>query len=166
MSDQESDDVELIRRTLYKFSQALDARRFDDWVQLFTEDGEFAGRTGVRRGRQEILANINDGELARDPHLCRMHTIHNPLIDIAQDGQSATSFCYLVQFDQRATGPVEIRLATYTDRLVKQDGRWLFSSRTIAPYRASGPGRHAGWLMPVSTAIRSHVNAARPGREL
>ena len=135
MSDPHGNDVELIRRTLYEFSLALDARRFDEWVQLFTEDGEFAGRTGVRRGRQEILANISDGELAKDPQLCRMHTIHNPLIDIAQDGRSATSFCYLVQFDQRGDGPVEIRLATYTDRLVKQDGRWLFSSRKIAPYR-------------------------------
>lgn len=134
VSGQDS-DVELIRRTLYEFSQALDGRRFEEWVRLFTEDGEFAGRTGTRRGRQEILANISGGELARDPELHRMHTIHNPLIDIAADGKTATSFCYLVQFDQRGTEPVEIRLATYTDRLVKQDGRWLFSHRTIAPYR-------------------------------
>jgi 3-phenylpropionate/cinnamic acid dioxygenase small subunit len=60
-------DEDQIRNLLAAFSQHLDARRFKEWSETFTEDGVF----GTRRGRAAIYEGILGGELARYPELLR-----------------------------------------------------------------------------------------------
>lgn len=123
-------DEERIRRTYAEFCHALDNRQFEEWSQLFTEDGEFAGPEGSVIGREAILAMISGGTLARTPNLRRKHTIHNLVLDVR--GDEATGVCDLVQFDLPGAGPYEIVIGKYVDRLARQsDGRWLFAFRQV-----------------------------------
>jgi hypothetical protein len=119
-------DEERIRRTLARFCQALDDRRFVDWTETFTEDGVF----GARNGRAEILAMIQVGELATMPELVRKHTVTNAIIDV--HGETAEAVSDLVMFDKVGEGPWTIRVGRYTDQLARQaDGEWLFTRRQL-----------------------------------
>ncbi len=121
-------DEESIGRTLAEFCQFLDGRRFREWSELFTEDGEFGGST-QRKGRQTIYDMISTAELATKPELQRKHTVGNIVIHV--DGDAASVESDLVMFDRTNDGPWTIRVGKYTDRMVRQDGRWLFANRQL-----------------------------------
>jgi 3-phenylpropionate/cinnamic acid dioxygenase small subunit len=119
-------DEERIRKTLARFCQALDDRRFEDWSNTFTEDGAF----GTREGRAAIHEMILGGELALQPDLRRKHTVTNAVIDVHGDTAEATSD--LVMFDKTGDSPWTIRVGRYYDTLARQaDGEWLFTRRRL-----------------------------------
>lgn len=118
-------DEDGVRRTLSQFCQYLDDRRFREWSELFVVDGEFQDL----KGRSAILRYIEAGELATIPTLKRKHFVSNIVIHVRDDEATATSD--LVQFDRMGDEPWAIRVGDYTDRLVRQDGRWLFASRQL-----------------------------------
>jgi hypothetical protein len=58
----------------------------------------------------------------------RRHTVANH--EISVEGDQASMFSYLIVFD-RATN-TSIGTATFTDQLVRRDGAWRFTRRTLA----------------------------------
>jgi hypothetical protein len=118
-------DDEGVRRTIAEFCQYLDDRRFEDWSNLFTSDGEFQHLAG----REAILSYIQNEELATIPELTRKHMVANVVVDISGDEARATSD--LVMVDRMADGPWKIRVGDYTDHLVRDGERWLFTKRVL-----------------------------------
>jgi 3-phenylpropionate/cinnamic acid dioxygenase small subunit len=114
-----------IRHTFAEFCQYLDDRRFEDWANLFTEDGLF----NTLSGRAAILEMIQGAELATDPDLSRKHVITNAIIDV--DGDRAEAHCDLVMYDRHGDGPWTVRIGRYDDHLVRHGDRWLFAERQL-----------------------------------
>ena len=132
---------------------ALDWLDADSFVATFTEDGvmEFAGAgamTGheqlrnvvnLLRSRQETLDGIPAlGTNAPPPRL--RHFISGNLA-VSVNGDTATSQSYWFEFHNDSSSRVPYLLAYghYEDELRRENGRWLFSKRTV--YNETVAGR-------------------------
>ena len=65
-----------IRRTLATYCQLLDDGRFDEWVEVFTDDVVLAVMGQVARGRDEVRAFI---EPVQGPEVRGRHILSEPL---------------------------------------------------------------------------------------
>jgi hypothetical protein len=120
------DDDAAIRRTLAEFGRFLDERRFEEWSELFCEDGVF----GVNQGRDAVLAAMLTGELATVPELFRKHATVNSTIVIDGDGATATSD--LLLFERWGEDrPWDMRFGFYEDQLRRVGDRWLIAHRQL-----------------------------------
>ena len=114
-----------IRRTLAEYCQLLDDGRFDEWLDVFTEDVTFAVMGNVARGRGQVRALIepNQQEDQRGRHL-----LSEPLITLDPDGRRATvttDYCFVSQ---------ALRISSagrYHDVVVADGDRWRISVREI-----------------------------------
>jgi uncharacterized protein (TIGR02246 family) len=122
-------DEERIRQLLARFIQLRDDHRFDEWSELFTEDGVFQYGTNRLTGRDAIRDHVST-LLAEDrgKHLCL-----NSIIEI--DGDRATVHSDVVKIDP--TSPPEppafqIRtMGRYEDQLVRKGEDWKFVERRV-----------------------------------
>jgi len=121
-----SDDRILIMDLIARYARCLDSGDLDGYVSLFTAD---ATLFGAHTGHQNIRAYVDQviRRRADDPSR-RMHFVGMPTID--GDGERATVHSYLLWVQLGAASPVSAA-AEYTDTCIKQDGRWLFASRTL-----------------------------------
>jgi hypothetical protein len=123
-------DQERIRRVLAEFIQLRDDKRFAEWVDLFTEDGEFdytshhlVGRTAIRENVEALLRND------RGKHLCV-----NSIIDISGDTASVRSdFVKVNPIDagSGATGYAIGTMGRYEDHFVRRAGQWKIARRMV-----------------------------------
>jgi hypothetical protein len=118
-------DEAMIRDTHARFCQYLDERRFVEWSELFAPEGTFQGI----RTRDEILAAIERGGLARRPELLRKHITANFIIGL--DGDRADVESDLILYEREGEGEFLIRTGKYTDRMVREGERWLFENRDL-----------------------------------
>lgn len=114
-----------------RYCHLLDDRRWEEFVDLFTEDGSFTGLEAVC-GRAALLDFFSN----RVPRLAQQfwHFCTNGTIEL--DGDTATgriSMEYLSVTD----GVSYVSAGHYDDVLVRQDGRWRFRSRAITFYYLS-----------------------------
>jgi 3-phenylpropionate/cinnamic acid dioxygenase small subunit len=116
------DELE-IRRTLATYCQSLDDGRFDDWVEVFTEDVTFAVMGSVFRGRDEVRGFI---EPVQGPDVRGRHLISEPLITLDGDRATVTTdYCFV-------TKALTVQSAgRYHDVLVRDGDRWRISVREI-----------------------------------
>lgn len=128
------DDHESIRQLLARFIQLRDDKRFEEWSQLFTDDGTFEYPGARLTGRSEIREHV--AELLRNDrgkHLCV-----NSIIDVSGDSATVSSDVVKVDpADGSAGAPFAVRtMGRYVDRLVCRDGTWLFLERRVdlAPF--------------------------------
>ena len=119
-------DEEGIRRTLALYCQLCDDGRFDEWADLYTEDAVFRVMGGEHRGPEAIKAFIAKAQPAGQRG---KHVAVNPLIYV--DGDTARAWTDYIWVGP-GSGQFPVTSAgRYHDRLVKRDGRWLFSERQI-----------------------------------
>jgi len=121
---------ESIRDTIARYGHCADTGRFDEMVQLFTEDGvlEIDGR-GANRGRAAILSFLTQTKQtlqagAERPFI--RHHVNSILIDVISDDE-ARAACYFFAITQN--GPDH--WGRYRDRLVRVGDRWLFAHRRV-----------------------------------
>jgi len=114
-----------------RYCHLLDDRRWEEFVELFTEDGVFAGLEAVT-GRAALLDFFG----VRFPktteqfwHFCTNGTV-------ALDGDTATGRISL-EYLSVAGGVSYASAGHYDDVLVRQNGRWRFRSRAITFYYLS-----------------------------
>jgi hypothetical protein len=131
-----SSDHDQIRQVLARFIQLRDDHRFDEWGQLFTEDGKFQYGATALEGRTQIRDHVSNLLRAdRGKHLNL-----NIVIDV--DGDHATVTSDVVKLDPIEGKRLEYRIATmgrYEDELVRLDGRWQFKSRRVVIAGLEGP---------------------------
>ena len=117
-----------IRRTLATYCQLLDDGRFDEWVELFTDDIAVAVMGQVVRGRDAVRAFI---EPVQGPDVRGRHMLSEPLIDVDPSGGRATvttDYCFVAQ------DLTVMSAGRYHDVLVRDSDdrdRWRIAQREI-----------------------------------
>ena len=112
-----------IRRTLAAYCQLLDDGRFDDWVEVFSDDVAFSVMGQVARGRDQVRRVI---EPVQQADARGRHLMSEPLIAVDGDAATATTDYCFVSRDLRVTSA-----GRYHDRLVHDGDRWRIASREI-----------------------------------
>jgi len=110
-----------IRRTIAQYCQLCDDGRFDEWIALFTADARFhvMGRTTM--GRADIKAFM---EVGQREELRGRHATFEPLIDLAEDGNTARVWTDFVFVDK---GGTITTIGRYHDEMARgTDGRWRY----------------------------------------
>jgi ketosteroid isomerase-like protein len=120
-----------IRTALAAYCQLLDDGRFDDWVEVFTDDIALAVMGRVVRGRAEVRAMIEPVQQAGDRG---RHVLSEPLIDVDGDTARVTTDYVFVGRDLAVTSA-----GRYHDVLVRDGDRWRISRREIV-FLGDGPG--------------------------
>lgn len=126
MSEHTENEYDAIRRTLAQYAQLCDDGRFDDWADLFTEDGRFAVYDQSYTGRDELK---NFMEKAQPPERRGKHVIAAAVIDIeGSQARASTDFVFVAKRDGKF---IITSAGRYIDRLVRETDRWRFAERRI-----------------------------------
>ena len=120
-------DKDEIRELLARYCFALDADRFEEMAELFTEDGVWETAFGTGTGRQGIVAQARS--IATGPRPRRVHLTTNIVIDL--NGETATARSNWALIQNSPNGPVIGSGGGYSDTLIKVGGRWYFKHRSI-----------------------------------
>ena len=122
------DKVEILEvLNLYGF--ALDAREFDLFDRVFTEDvvAECRPAGAAWRGLEEFKASFAEFHNRLDSH---QHTMMGQIVHV--DGNTANAFSYgnwLLIRDAAEGGPTWLGTGWYDDELVRTDKGWRISHR-------------------------------------
>jgi hypothetical protein len=125
-------DEESIRRSLGLLCQLRDDGRYDEWIQLFADDGTFAYGGPTYRGRREVKEHCETTFPPYGKHLCL-----NSVIDVDTETGAAVASSDFVKMhpaeDPQPGGARFFVAATgrYQDRFVRRDGRWLLAERVV-----------------------------------
>jgi SnoaL-like domain len=125
------EDREAIRLVLREYGRLLDERRFDEFGQLFAEDGEYvAGAT--TRGPKAIADGLRRTFAGNSLGLAEpnFHVLFNERITLAGAKAVASSQSFFVA--PGADGaPRIVMMASYEDELVKTANGWRFAKRVV-----------------------------------
>lgn len=123
---QRLEDLQAIQQLRASYCQCLDDGRWDELVQLFTEDGAFVG-LATARGREELrtfFADLQQGSLTAWWHFSSNETIE-------LTGDSATGQTWLLQ-PCVVDGQSQLAAGRYIDQMVRcADGSWRFTERKV-----------------------------------
>lgn len=133
---QRLEDLEEIRLLFESYAHHLDRGQFDEYAELFAQDGQM--RLGPVRadGRSNIAeaarTGFGGGEGAersfREGGLGGLHIISSPRIDL--DGDRATAdVMWTVIVRDAEQNPYVQSCGHHSDELVREDGRWRFAKR-------------------------------------
>ena len=125
------EDKEAIRDLMTRYCLSIDAGRYEDWVQCFTEDGTFNSPIlGKWQGPEKLLAFTGRyKEWTGDAQ--PRHCVMNILIDL--NGDTATAESYLLM-THAAQGKTELVISgRYEDEIEKVAGQWRFKERKVCP---------------------------------
>ena len=123
---------EEIRRTLAEYALVHDREDIDRFAALFTEDARFISRGVVHDGREAVKAFMADVYAKRPADKRMKHCYMNSFIDVHEDEAEVTSD--FIAWEAFGYEPWSINyVGQCVDRLVRQDGRWLFTERRIHP---------------------------------
>jgi uncharacterized protein (TIGR02246 family) len=128
------EDKEEIRRLLLEYGRTIDQRDFEAFSRLFARDAEYVGGGGmgaikggaaIAKSMEEIIRQNPTG--VRSPNF---HLFANEMIQV--DGDQATALSkgiFVVPGD--GNKPDMLMLATYSDVLTRENGRWKFRRRVV-----------------------------------
>jgi uncharacterized protein (TIGR02246 family) len=126
-----ADDRLSILDVVTRADQAASARDADAYVRLFTEDAVLDGTQGRHAGREALRAGVGPVWAAEGP--ATLHLTLNPVVEeLGTDGAQATARSILLIID--LASPPGIRAtAAITQTLIRRNGAWYISRRTVAP---------------------------------
>ncbi len=125
---------EKIKELKHRYGSYLDRRRWDDLVELFTEDVRLEySRQGLDdfEGRDELDGFI---ETVASQRGFMAHMFHNPIIDV--DGEEATGEWYFEAALTDTDGTALWAQGRYDDQYRRVDGDWKIH-RTVTTYHYS-----------------------------
>ena len=129
-----SPEGEFAIRDLYsRYNAYVDSGAYDDWAACFTEDGQF--RPAVETGGRAAIAALGKARFeARASQDWRDPQHWNSNLILSGNGDSARALCYIMRVVRMKDSGQSVTnvLGMYADRLVRQDGRWLFKSRQVS----------------------------------
>jgi 3-phenylpropionate/cinnamic acid dioxygenase small subunit len=130
-----------VRETVIRYAHLVDGGRFDELLELFTEDATLeAGDQTTARGRAAIRALFVDTGARLSSAQGRpfvRHHVSNIDVDV-ESPDAARARAYFLALTEH--GPDH--WGRYQDRLVRVDGRWRFQHR-----RVRTEGRVAGSVL-------------------
>lgn len=146
---QRLEDIEAIKYLLIRYAQGSDKKNDPDiMVPLFTEDGVFdiGSGYGTYVGH-DVIRKFLEGA----PNIINwsLHYMISPLIEVADDGQTANVFCYLWEIANMPNSkgelePVLIGGTYHNDAVKLPNGEWRLSvvrlrMEIMSPY-------YEGWV--------------------
>lgn len=150
-----------ISRFLNHEARLIDERRFDEWLNLFTDDVRYwmPGRT-LRPGQEEVqegdLALIDDNRQGLELRVRRLgtglahaeqppsrtrHLITNVEVEAGKTDQEVKVFCNFLLYKSRLEREEELFVGRREDILRKLDGQWKIASRRIVLDHNVIPGK-------------------------
>ncbi|WP_226896330.1 nuclear transport factor 2 family protein [Polymorphobacter sp. PAMC 29334] len=125
MADDKAEIIEALN--LYAF--ALDARQWDLFDRIFTDDiiMDLGPAAVAWKNRAEFKQGFKNFHETLDNH---QHTMMGHLVQV--DGDTAKAFCYgnwLLVRDAAEGGPSWMGTGWYDDELVRTNGRWMINKR-------------------------------------
>lgn len=134
-----ADDRAEIQNLSNRYMIAVDAGDIETVMSTWAEEGVLTWIYGVEHGKDAIRAvmskfgggapvNLPEGATSRPR---THHSIINHVIDI--DGDTATTIAYWFAMTNK-TPQTDVQLlyfGHYEDELVKREGKWVFTSRTV-----------------------------------
>jgi uncharacterized protein (TIGR02246 family) len=121
-------EYEAIKRLKYRYVRCLDQKNWVELASCFTPDATASYGDGKYSfaGLDAIMAFLRDSLGAAS--MITMHQVHQPEIDLAPDRRSATATWALEDRVIMTEYKLTLRgAAYYSDRYVKEDGRWLIA---------------------------------------
>ena len=121
-------EKDAIREVMAEYCFRLDNDRFADMAALFTEDGTWDtafGKGTGHAGVEALVRSLRTG--ASRPRA--IHHVTNVVIKL--EGTTAKCFSNWMTVQNSEHGPKIGSAGSYTDDMVKQDGKWLFRYRKI-----------------------------------
>lgn len=124
------EEKDAIHETIANYCFHFDGGEFDQWVDLFTDDGVFdAGTMGVQKGKEALKAFLKNVRLTNGSPMMK-HCVMNEIITV--HGDQATAKSYIILVRSKGEGALVNGLAgRYEDQLIKQGDRWLFKNRKV-----------------------------------
>ncbi|MFO7324104.1 MAG: nuclear transport factor 2 family protein [Pseudomonadota bacterium] len=132
---QRVEDELAIHRLLVDYSATQDARDYQAYAALFARDGEWVNGNRTYKGREAILAMLNDLYGPTPPGYVNNESYHitsNPQVDVQGDRATARSRHLLVMRGPNGE-PVPMLAGRYEDELVREDGEWKILRRVDYP---------------------------------
>lgn len=117
-------DREALRELNLRYAMAIDDRRVDDFVECFTEDGEFRHVDGMVKGR-DAIREYQNARLGR--YGPTYHYAHAYEFSISDNSGTGT---VLAHSELAIDGAMFVVGFRYTDEYRRGD-RWRFASRGI-----------------------------------
>ena len=129
------DDYEQIRQLTYRYAFAVDLKKIDLQMQLWTDDAVLDFEP-VGLNRLEGVAQIKAYfEYVRTALRSSCHLTSNHIITI--DGDHAGGTCYWRGVSRSASDQELLTTGYYTDRYIRTDGGWKFQERICRPLNRS-----------------------------
>jgi 3-phenylpropionate/cinnamic acid dioxygenase small subunit len=123
-----------IATLLYRYAEYMDAADFDAVAELFRDavltnegvEGEVRGGEAIGRLYRRTNRVHDDGTLRT------RHITANVIVDIDEDGGTASARSAFVVLQQTSTLPLQpVVTGRYRDRFVRRAGAWQFAQRHI-----------------------------------
>ena len=127
-----------IPNLLYRYAEAFDDGDFEGAARLFERGRLIAGGQSIS-GTEAIVAMWRDWVRLYDGKPRTRHIVTNPIITLADDGQSAT--CRSQWTVLQATEGFALQLVAsgrYLDRFALTGGAWHFTERTYGQVDLTG----------------------------
>lgn len=133
------EDREAIRLLLRDYGRLLDERRFDEFGQLFTAEGEYVAG-GTTRGPKAIADGLRRTFAGNSLGLGEpnFHVLFNERITLAGATAVSTSQSFFVAPGDDGA-PRIVMMASYEDTLVKTPAGWRFAKRVVKGNLAPRP---------------------------
>ena len=137
----ELEDREAIRLVIRDYGRLLDERRFDEFGQLFAEDGVYVAGT-TTRGPAAIADSLRRIMTANSLGLAEpnFHVLFNERIELHGDQADATSQSFFVAPGANGA-PQLVLMASYVDKFVRTPNGWRFASRVVHGNMSPRPER-------------------------
>lgn len=138
------EDILEIRNLLYSYCWLVDSGDFDGVCELLKDaDIYYGGKLTYRRDPKGYRQTLKPIIRYEDGSTKTVHMCVDPIIEVAEDGLSATAKSYTVvlQGITKEFPPQIIWMDRKLDSFVKEEGRWKFRSRDFIT-RAEGDTSH------------------------
>ena len=128
-----------IPNLLYRYADHIDGGRLEDAAAMFDHGALIVGGQDIR-GREASVAMWRSWlKLYEDGTPKTRHIMTNPIIELSQDGASATCQSQWTVIQATPDLPLQvIASGRYHDRLARVDGQWVFLERRYGQVDVTG----------------------------
>ena len=115
-------DEDGIRRTIAKYCQLFDARKWDELAEIFAEDSSVTSRRGTFQGRANVIRDLQSA-MTGDYH----GTLFTANSWITVEGDTASAVSDFLEVE----GTQIVATGTYQDTFIRSGDSWLLASKEI-----------------------------------
>jgi 3-phenylpropionate/cinnamic acid dioxygenase small subunit len=132
---QRLEDLEEIRTLFESYGHHLDRGEFDEYAELYAEDGQMRlgpvradGRANIAEAARNGFGGGGKERTIREGGLGGLHIVSSPRITLDGDRATAEVMWTVIVRDEDEK-PFVSSVGHHSDELVREDGRWRFAKR-------------------------------------